>query len=84
MVLSKRNQAEMLLPDGAHDPRDLAVALADGELQQQGDLPHQGPEVDALVHPLEGAVLQVLDSASRILLSWRRIGAAADRIARGR
>ena len=45
------------LPDRAHVPADLPVALPDLELGWQHDVAHQGLDVDAVVHALDRAVV---------------------------
>ena len=55
--------ADVALPEGAHGPRDLAVALADAELGRQLDLTHEGPDVDARVETVEGLLVDVVHGA---------------------
>src|SRR5581483_7958650 len=49
----------VVLPDGSHVPRHLAVALTDVQCRGQGDISHQGVDVVAGVHSVDGAVMDI-------------------------
>src|SRR5215218_6385805 len=57
--------AGVVLPDGPHIPRHLAVSLADLEFGGQGDLSHQGVNILARVHAFHGSVVEIGDRVAQ-------------------
>ena len=55
----------VVLPDGPHTPGNLAVSLSQLQMRREGDLTHQGADVLAGVHALDGRVMDVLHGVTQ-------------------